>query len=510
MPLVLTLYNARQPSDRQRESRTLDEGSLSIGRGPGNGWVLQDPAQHLSKTHCVVSATRGGYVVTDCSSNGVFLNGGKQRMPRDSQAPIGDGDEFVIGDYLMRVSMVERLTSRAVTDSAASAPRGAAPAIDRDDPFGLDDFLAPAPPPPPPPRAPPPPPPRVDPFADPGRSARDDPFGDAFDDPLGAPVRKPPLPFDEPVSRAAPPGPRDPFDLRDSKTNDAFGDDEDDLFKGAKPAVSWQGPSQADNVDAVAQSFTPPKIAAMPNLDDWDDLLGDDPISPSPPPPPPPVAPVAPPPPPMPPTIQPQPIAAAPPAHSDPSALIAAFLDGAGVPKLDVSDQDPVAYMRAAGELFGLMVESLRDVLMSRATIKGEFGVEQTMLRSRDNNALKFSVTPADAISALLQPGRPGYMAPMRATKEAFDDVRMHQLAVMAGVQAALFNLLKTFDPAALEARLQKGGVIESIMPATRRAKLWESFCMTYKDIARDADSDFQAVFGREFARAYTEQVRSH
>jgi len=51
--------------------------------------------------------------------------------------------------------------------------------------------------------------------------------------------------------------------------------------------------------------------------------------------------------------------------------------------------------------------------------------------------------------------------------------------------------------------------MIESIMPGTRRAKLWELFCATYKDIARDADSDFQAVFGREFARAYTEQVRS-
>ena len=100
-------------------------------------------------------------------------------------------------------------------------------------------------------------------------------------------------------------------------------------------------------------------------------------------------------------------------------------------------------------------------------------------------------------------------MPPLRATKEAFDDVRIHQLAVMAGVQAALFNLLKTFDPASLEARLEKGGVIESFLPATRRAKLWEAFCAKYKDIARDADSDFQAVFGDEFARAYTKQAQS-
>ena len=102
MPLVLTLHRARDPVDRQRESRTLDEGTLTIGRGTGNTWVLQDPAQHLSKTHCIVSATRGGYMLTDCSSNGVFLNGGKQRMPRDSQVEIDNGDEFVIGDYLIQ------------------------------------------------------------------------------------------------------------------------------------------------------------------------------------------------------------------------------------------------------------------------------------------------------------------------------------------------------------------------------------------------------------------------
>jgi predicted component of type VI protein secretion system len=32
-------------------------------------------------------------------------------------------------------------------------------------------------------------------------------------------------------------------------------------------------------------------------------------------------------------------------------------------------------------------------------------------------------------------------------------------------------------------------------------------FCATYKDIAREAEDDFQALFGREFARAYTAQI---
>ena len=499
MPLVLTLHRARDPVDRQRESRTVDDGTLSIGRGTNNGWVLQDPAQHLSKTHCVVAAARSGYTITDCSSNGTFLNGSKQRMPRDSQAALNDGDEFTLGDYLIQARIIADLSPRAITAAAAAAtPRHPPPAIGRDDPFGLDDFLAPQP-------APPASAPAFDAFADPDRSRRLDPFGD--DDILGTapPVHRP---FNEPGVPMRQNTAPDPFEAHPARSPDPFGAD-DDLFRGATPAVQWQGPSQPDDADAVHGAYLPPKpIAITTSPDQWDDLLGDEPPGVTPTAPsvasgsahqPTQAAAPAPPPAPIPPPVRP----------SEPSDLIAAFLDGAGVSGLDIATQDPEQYMRAAGALFGLMVESLRDVLMSRAAVKSEFGLDQTMLRPRENNALKFSVTSTDAIAALLQPGKPGYMEPLRATREAFDDVRVHQLAVMAGVQAALFNLLRTFDPAALEARLQKGGMIESLLPSTRRAKLWEAFVATYKDIARDADADFQDVFGREFARAYNQQAKN-
>jgi type VI secretion system FHA domain protein len=154
------------------------------------------------------------------------------------------------------------------------------------------------------------------------------------------------------------------------------------------------------------------------------------------------------------------------------------------------------------------MVESLRDVLMSRAEVKRGFGIEQTMLQARNNNALKFSVTPEDAVAAILQPSRPGYLPPLKATDEAFRDLRSHQLAVMAGVQAALVALLRRFDPAAIDARISGAGMLGNLLPGSRKARTWEMFCATYQDIARDAEEDFQAVFGREFAKAYQEQER--
>ena len=186
--------------------------------------------------------------------------------------------------------------------------------------------------------------------------------------------------------------------------------------------------------------------------------------------------------------------------------MLAAFLDGAGMPKLDMSSQDPEAAMRAIGALFRAFVSGTRDALMSRAEIKQEMRVERTMLRARDNNVLKFSISPDEAVAALLQPNRPGYKAPLAAVDEAFKDIRSHEMAVMAGLQTALGSLLQRFDPTALEARLQRG-VLDGILPGARKARYWELFCTTYQEIAREAQDDFHSAVGRTFAQAYDAQM---
>lgn len=152
MPLVPIAHRVGDTANRQRDSRTLDVGSLSIGRGPSSGWMLDDLAQHLSKTHCVVAAVTASqdgrsparFLLTDCSSNGTFLNGARARIPRDSQAPLHDGDEFALGDYVVQVRVVQAETR----SGAHSRPVPAMPPTEdmaSGDPFGLDDFLAPRP-----------------------------------------------------------------------------------------------------------------------------------------------------------------------------------------------------------------------------------------------------------------------------------------------------------------------------------------------------------------------------
>ena len=74
----------------------------------------------------------------------------------------------------------------------------------------------------------------------------------------------------------------------------------------------------------------------------------------------------------------------------------------------------------------------------------------------------------------------------------------------MAGVEAAITALLKRFEPARLEERMGKPGALGSLF-GSRQAQYWQQFTELYTQISREAEDDFQVLFGREFSRAYEE-----
>ena len=73
----------------------------------------------------------------------------------------------------------------------------------------------------------------------------------------------------------------------------------------------------------------------------------------------------------------------------------------------------------------------------------------------------------------------------------------MHELAVMAGMRAALAHVLKIFDPHAIEARLDEQGMIK--MLSNRKAKLWDRFVELQAKLDGAAADDFQNLFGDAF-----------
>ncbi len=184
----------------------------------------------------------------------------------------------------------------------------------------------------------------------------------------------------------------------------------------------------------------------------------------------------------------------------------AAFLSGAGLTDQVGANLGP-QHMELVGSLFREALQGTLDLLAARTIAKRELHADGTMLQSRDNNPLKFSPSVEVAFAHLLGPTPPGFMAPVPALRDAFDDLRAHQIAVLAGMRAALNAVMKRFDPQELEVRLTRRSTWDALLPAARKAKLWDLFAESYDEIHRETEDDFDALFGRAFLDAYAAQL---
>lgn len=563
--MQLTLSVLRCPDQIVPETRTIQGGEFSVGRGPGVDWVLPDPERLLSKRHFAVAYRGGAWQIADTSTNGTTMNRDAAPIGQGDVRTLRDGDRLTLGAYEIEVRLQEEAVRGASGMSggdfgAQPLPRGASP-------FG-------------------------DPFAA-------DPF---------APSPSPRRPFDEPVSHAAFGAPATAAQLPH---------DFDPL--APEPGNSpFLGPTQADHAQSLEDAFRPPPVIGQTPVqaggiipsdgllpDDWDkDLLDGinppsapvalNPAAPGVPQPvlqpmrqplvQPVVQPVAPPvaEPPVQPIAQPavspivqpvyspapsptaspfdgpfglqpaeppfpQPATPYPPAaqsrHTEPApttttpfdegsevvpqatplpppprpattpaapapaadaALLTAFLQGAGME--DMQPADPAGMMRSLGQAFRTLVSGLRAVLIARASIKSEFRIEQTMIRARGNNPLKFSAGDDDALSALLGVGRRVDMAPATAVADALNDIRLHELASMAAMQAAVHTLLDGLDPAKLRMQAEQGSGL-SVLPAQRKARAWDSYETLHQKTVQALSDDFDSVFGKAFARAYEQAL---
>lgn len=396
--------------------------------------------------------------------------------------------------------------------------------------FDQFDFGSPASvPPPPSARVAPPPggllPMDFDPFASmskpaptPDQSARDVfPEDDAFG-PLSA---EPPAPGAGSLDAL--------FGLSSSSSSDPFASsfgasgadtalpEESDLGALLGPPKSVAAAPVSNHVPEINSAFALPKPSRPPSPPRAEPALEKPLIAPLPP-----VAapPIPEPPAPAPSAAQPLPTpVAARPATAAPApafegdatsaALLAALLEGLGTPDLRIAGGLTPDNMRKLGALLLESTRGAQALLVARGMLKRELRAEVTMIASGRNNPLKFSPDAVMALRYMLGTSMPGFMGAEEAMRDAFDDLRAHEFGFIAGMRAALTGVLGRFAPELIETRLSEKGMLDSVLPANRRAKLWDAFSALYKQLMHDAEEDFHGVFGREFLRAYEESIKS-
>jgi type VI secretion system protein len=539
--MVLTLEVVGQQASKLGASvRKVFSGSGgTIGRVAENDWVLPDP--YISSKHARIEFRSGTYFLVDTSTNGVFLNSQDNRLTRSQPYPLANGDRFFIDAYEIRVSIAgattqspsplsdlfgtsaapistampggrpEHQTSRLPSDPFGGSDPFGVPAgvpmsgrqIIPDDPFGTGSRPAIA--------------------AGGSAIGLSDYGGESVDvsDPLkllgldnkpvppqspraeelagGSPLSAHYVP-PKPVQPTSPVIPANPFSGAPAGGS-AIPDDYDPLSDAAlsgaaKIPAKPVTPPPAQNQQTAAPRPTPGGGRA--NVTNGPRAI------PTPPP-------VNPPAPPSRPPVRPQPttpIAKAPSQPVDAAATgrqldLTSLLTGAGLNEAQITPE----LIENFGRVLRVVVAGLMDVLRARERIKDEFRMRMTTFKAMDNNPLKFSANVDDALHNLLVKRNAAYLGPVEAFEDAFQDVRNHQMAMLAGVRVAFEAMLSEFDPERLREQFDKHVKKGGLLSGPAKLRYWEMYNDKFRGMVNDQESTFRDLFGEEFARAYEEQL---
>lgn len=442
--LTLTVTGSQAAALGPRSRKMFVGKDGSIGRAEDCDWVLNGAG--VSRVHAMIRYVNGLYFVEDRSTNGMLLNG--STLLKGEPSALKDGDRLQIDAFDIAIHMAQ--DSETIVHMAPPvAHAAAAPYV--------------------PPPAPLPP--------APSGAAVPASFDAALLDfglpPLGAPASAPmasPAPMDSliPDAPATPGGSLDPLSFLDGLGAPA-----------PIPPAPAPSPSAWNHSAGTADYFRPPttdvqrQSGALP--DNWDDDFSDLVAPPAAP-----VAPAAPAP------VVAPPVAAAPVAAP---AVAPASASTAPTPEIDA--------------MFRIVVDGVMDVLRARAEIKNTFRLPMTVIQKSENNPLKFAMGVDEAMQKLLAPSTSAFLSGTAAFEDAFDDIRCHQMAMLAGVRAGFDALLRHFDPERFEHEADAGGR----HAFGGKGRYWERYREHYAGLAGDPDECFRRLFGDEFARAYEEQL---
>lgn len=470
MSLTLWIENMANLPDGGPLTYTLTgQRGADIGRDPHLDWTLPDPSRQISGTHCEIRYQDGGYWLRDVSANGTYLNGSDHRV----QSPycLKSGDQLTIGDYIVAVEV----TAESVADPVSTAgpqpafrdlwsvetvappmdPRDFRPpsdgkpvqpdflewAVDVPDAPGVGFVARPAPSQPPPSRA--------DGWGSPPSTAPAVPkprrsiwVSPAPSGPWGGGPAAPPDP---------PAGVTDPVATSpaSSETRPA-----ERMTDGPEAALSLQQGSLREPERSV-----PTRPAIAPRL--------------------------------------------APSTNPAASDLLARFLKGANLPAQAAAAQDPGVLMERLGRVLLQVTTGLKQLLEARSQSKRLAGSSShTMIAAVDNNPLKFSPTPADALRIMLGEQGNSYLDAEQAFRQSFDDLKTHQVKMMSAMQMALEKVVEDLDPKRIEEGLGEKTRLAA-WSGLHGARLWTVYEQRWRAKQSRHGGGLHELFMEYFAECY-------
>lgn len=193
------------------------------------------------------------------------------------------------------------------------------------------------------------------------------------------------------------------------------------------------------------------------------------------------------------------------------AALLAAFLDGAGLEALPgagrrggVEANLDTATMRRIGELLRAFVEGSRRLLGEVAADPLAAGTAAAESIDGAANPLRLAPTDALALAQLLAARPPqGLLGGEACVHASYRDLRAHGAAAQAGTRAMLEALSERMSPQVIEERLAPRGIIDRMLQNQRKARLWERFVELSDELRSESLQAGERAYSAAFEKAY-------
>jgi len=93
------LLSVTGPGGTRARACRIGPAGAWIGRSPSCDVFIEDPERIVSLQHCRIDFADGHYGITDQSTNGTYLNGAGEPLPKGERRPLEVGDRFRVGRF---------------------------------------------------------------------------------------------------------------------------------------------------------------------------------------------------------------------------------------------------------------------------------------------------------------------------------------------------------------------------------------------------------------------------
>ncbi len=181
-----------------------------------------------------------------------------------------------------------------------------------------------------------------------------------------------------------------------------------------------------------------------------------------------------------------------------------AFGEALGLELAELGKDTREALAVEVARLLRLATQGLHGCLRTRNETRNELRLPLTTVQNSGNNPLTFAADGDAALRQLLRPDVAGQLLADQALLRACRELQAHQVGLVAASRQAVLATLDQLAPEQCAARLERDG---RRLRWGRDAKLWRAWQRQYHDLRQDDDWR-ERLFARDFAQAYTDQVR--